>query len=106
MATQWPHVQDDTLHGSRGDALRSRATHASKLQMTRALQLAALQSFACAAASKRGCFLPRLQRCGRRDNRNRSPRSIRSIAMKRLFDSLSRWVQSLGGRKLGYIYTY
>ncbi|WP_157835216.1 MULTISPECIES: hypothetical protein [Xanthomonas] len=34
------------------------------------------------------------------------PRSIRSIAMKRLFDSLSRWVQSLGGRKLGYIYTY
>jgi len=26
--------------------------------------------------------------------------------MKRLFDSLSRWVQSLGGRKLGYIYTY
>lgn len=34
------------------------------------------------------------------------PHSIRSIAMKRLFDSLSRWVQSLGGRKLGYIYTY
>ncbi|WP_157836432.1 hypothetical protein [Xanthomonas sp. SHU 308] len=49
-------MQDGTLHGRRGDALQSRATHATKLQMTCALQLAALQSFACAAASKRGCF--------------------------------------------------
>ncbi|MFC6839611.1 hypothetical protein ACFQGW_06800 [Xanthomonas theicola] len=30
----------------------------------------------------------------------------RNIGMKRLFDSLARWVQALGGRKLGYIYSY
>ncbi|SON81767.1 hypothetical protein XAP412_370088 [Xanthomonas phaseoli pv. phaseoli] len=26
--------------------------------------------------------------------------------MNRLFHALSRWIQAIGGRKLGYIYTY
>ncbi|SON96146.1 hypothetical protein XFF6992_360101 [Xanthomonas citri pv. fuscans] len=26
--------------------------------------------------------------------------------MKRLFHALRRWIQAIGGRKLGYIYTY
>lgn len=28
------------------------------------------------------------------------------IVMKRLFHALSRWIQAIGGRKLGYIYNY
>ncbi|SON80829.1 conserved hypothetical protein [Xanthomonas citri pv. fuscans] len=26
--------------------------------------------------------------------------------MKRLFHALRHWIQAIGGRKLGYIYTY
>lgn len=32
--------------------------------------------------------------------------AFKEIVMKRLFHALRRWIQTIGGRKFGYVYTY